>query len=194
MTQTHRVRIKNANQASRESSPWSPPERLGMLAWKIVECSLWRLSPKPCNGWRLLWLRAFGAQITGNPFVDPTATIRIPWQLAIESGAAVGARVEIYNLGYVRLKKFCVLGPGVYLCGGSHDFSVPMLPLTVGDIEVGREAFIGARAILLPGVVVADGAVIGAGAVVTKDMPAFTICAGNPCRPLKPREQISQLG
>jgi putative colanic acid biosynthesis acetyltransferase WcaF len=194
MTQTPRIRLQNPNQADRGSSPWSLPERLGMLAWRIVECTLWRLSPKPFNGWRLFLLSVFGARIEGRPFVHPSATIRIPWQLAIESGAAVGERVEIYNLGHIRLQECCVLGPGVYLCGGSHDFTVPLLPLTVGDIEVGRDAFIGARAILLPGVVIADGAVIGAGAVVTKDMPAWTICAGNPCRPLKPRDQARQAG
>jgi len=194
MTQTPRIRVKNPNQTGRGSSPWSLPERLGMLAWKIVECSLWRLSPKPCNGWRLFLLRAFGAQIEGRPFLHPSVVIRIPWQLAVESGAAVGERVEIYNLGHVRLKECCVLGPAVYLCGGSHDFTVPLLPLTVGDIEVGRDVFIGARAILLPGVVVAEGVVIGAGAVVTKDMPAWTFCAGNPCRALRTRDKSGWPG
>jgi putative colanic acid biosynthesis acetyltransferase WcaF len=188
MNASTRVRFKNPNQTGRGNSPWSRRERLGMLAWKIVERTLWRLSPKPLNQWRLLLLRIFGARIEKYPFLDPSVSIRIPWQLAIEAGAAVGERVEIYNLGFVRLRQCCVLGPGVYLCGGSHDLTSPLLPLTVGDIDVGRDAFIGAKAILLPGVVIADGAVIGAGAVVTKDMPAWTICAGNPCRAVKPRD------
>jgi putative colanic acid biosynthesis acetyltransferase WcaF len=187
MNDSTRIRLKNPNQTRRGSSPWSRRERLAILAWKIVEGSVWRYSPKPLNRWRLLLLRTFGARIQGYPYVDPTASIRIPWQSTIESGAAVGERVEIYNLGHVRLGACCVLGPGAYLCGGSHDLNSPLLPLTVGDIDVGREVFIGAKAILLPGVVIADGAVIGAGAVVTKDMPAWTICAGNPCRAIKPR-------
>jgi len=51
-------------------------------------------------------------------------------------------------------------------------------------IEIGDDVFVGARAIILKGVRIGDGAVIGAGAVVTSDIPALTIAAGNPARPV----------
>jgi len=185
----NRIRIKNPQQAHREASPWSLRERLGMAAWRIVEVLLCRPTPKRCNAWRLFWLKRFGCAISGRPFVHPSATIKIPWQLAIEHGAAIGERAEVYNLGHVSVGAMAVIGPGAYVCGGSHDLSIPLLPLTVGDISIGDDAFVGARAILLPGVTVGEGAVIGAGAVVSRDMPPWTICAGNPCRPIKPRDR-----
>jgi putative colanic acid biosynthesis acetyltransferase WcaF len=53
-------------------------------------------------------------------------------------------------------------------------------------IVVGRHAWVAARAIVHMGVSVGEGCVIGAGSVVTRDMPAWTVCAGNPCRPIRP--------
>lgn len=56
------------------------------------------------------------------------------------------------------------------------------LPISIGDgVWICSEAYVG------PNVRIGDGAVIGARAVVTRDMPADTVCAGNPCRPVKPR-------
>lgn len=65
------------------------------------------------------------------------------------------------------------------LCGGTHDFTTRRLPLVTGTIEIGADAFIGARAIILPGVKVGEGAVVGAGSVVRKDVEPWKIVAGN---------------
>ena len=54
------------------------------------------------------------------------------------------------------------------------------------SIEIGDDVWIGARAVVLPGVVIGDGAVVGAGAVVTRSVPEGTTVAGNPARPLVP--------
>lgn len=106
----------------------------------------------------------------------------------MEDRACLAPYSQVYNLGPVVLKARSTVAQEAYLCGGTHDFSDPTLALVVGEIVVGEDAFIGARAFVLPGVHIGDGAVIGACSVVTKDMPAWTICAGNPCRPIKPRE------
>lgn len=158
-----------------------------MLAWIVVDRLLCRTTPKQLNGWRLFWLRRFGCRITGNPFVHPSSIIKIPWQLTLEDRAAIAPGVEIYNLGHVTLRERCVVSQHTYVCAGTHDLADPQLPLLVGDIEIGREVFIGAKALILPGVRIEEGAVIGAGAVVGRDMPEWTICAGNPCKPIKER-------
>jgi acetyltransferase-like isoleucine patch superfamily enzyme len=56
-----------------------------------------------------------------------------------------------------------------------------------GPIRVGNDVWIGARAIILSGVSIGDGAVIAAGSVVTRDVPPYTIAAGNPARVIRPR-------
>lgn len=182
-----RLRTKNPNQAGRNVSPWSLRERLGMLAWMIVCALFFRPSPKMFNTWRLFLLRVFGAKVSGVPFVHSACIIRIPWHLTIEDGAALAPGAEVYNLGHVTLRKRCVVSQQAYLCAGTHELSDPMLPLLVGDIEIGPEAFLGARAMVMPGVRIGEGAVLGAGGVAGKDLDAWTIYAGNPCKPIRTR-------
>lgn len=183
-----RLRLKNPDQAGRYASPWSRRERLGMGLWLVVQHTLYRCTPKALNGWRVWLLRLFGAKVHGRPFVHPASVVKIPWQLTLHDRAALAPGVEVYNLGHVTLRERCVVSQHTYICGGTHDLADPQLPLVVGDIEIGEEAFVGAKALILPGVHVGKGAVIGAGAVVGKDMPEWMVCAGNPCRPLKKRE------
>ena len=58
-----------------------------------------------------------------------------------------------------------------------------------GNVIIGRDAYIGANAIILPGITIGDGAIIGAGAVVTKDAPPYKILVGIPARVIKEREK-----
>ena len=84
------------------------------------------------------------------------------------------------------------LGPNVQLLAVSHplDRTLRARGLEYGEpIEIGDDVWIGGGAILLPGVSVAEGAVVGAGSVVTRDVPADTIVAGNPARPVRARAQ-----
>ncbi|HEX9641864.1 MAG TPA: DapH/DapD/GlmU-related protein [Candidatus Krumholzibacteria bacterium] len=120
--------------------------------------------------------------------MSPSAKIKMPWHLTLEHRACLGERVEVYNLAPVALRERCVVAQHTYLCGGTHSLNdLELLPVLVGEIEIGADAFVGARALILPGVKIGPGAVIGAGAVVSRDAPAWMVCAGNPCRPVKPR-------
>ena len=62
-----------------------------------------------------------------------------------------------------------------------------MLPLVTAKITIGADAFVGARAFVLPGVTIGARSVIGAGSVVTRDVPENVMAAGNPCKVLRPR-------
>lgn len=85
-------------------------------------------------------------------------------------------------------------GPEVMLIGGNHKTDIPGLLINQihsGDkldvITVEDDVWIGARAVLLSGVTIREGSIVGAGSVVTKNTPYYYICAGNPCKPIKPR-------
>ena len=56
-------------------------------------------------------------------------------------------------------------------------------------VEIGRDVWIGGGAIILPGVRIGDRAVIGAGSIVTRDVPPDVFAAGNPCRVIRPVQQ-----
>jgi putative colanic acid biosynthesis acetyltransferase WcaF len=180
-------RLARLDQADPYSSPWSVRHRLRVLVWEIVRITLFRPTPKPFSRWRVLLLRMFGCRIRGRPFVSASAAIKMPWNLTLEHRACLGPGSEVYNLAPVVLREGATVAQQAYLCGGTHDFADPALPLVVGPIEIGAEAFIGARAFVLPGIAIGERAVVGAGAVVTRDVPAGMVVAGNPARVLGPR-------
>ncbi|HVF70547.1 MAG TPA: DapH/DapD/GlmU-related protein [Chthoniobacterales bacterium] len=174
-------------QASQFSSPWSFSHRLKHILWEfcwLVFC-IW--TPKPANPWRLLWLRLFGAKIHGTPFVHQRARVANPANLILHDRACLGDRANAYALGEIEIGAGATVAQEVYLSTGSHDFSSPALPLVTAKITIGADAFIGARAFILPGVEIGARSVVGACSVVTRDVPPDVFAAGNPCKILRPK-------
>jgi putative colanic acid biosynthesis acetyltransferase WcaF len=178
--------MKLYQQKSIYDSPWTFRQKVGMFLWDYAWVLLCRWTPKPMNGWRLFWLRLFGATLHGKPFVHQRARIQIPWNLTMHDRACIGDRANIYSLGPVELGVDCTVAQESYLCTGSHDFEKTMFLMTA-KITVGARAFLGARTFVMPGVTIGDDGIIGACSVVTRDTPAGMICVGNPCRPVRPR-------
>jgi putative colanic acid biosynthesis acetyltransferase WcaF len=171
-------------QSSRYASPWSRRYRLRQLLWEYAWPLLCAWTPKPCNPWRLLVLRCFGATLHGRPFVHQRARIDHPWNLTLHQKACLGDRAHAYCLGKVEIGSSACVAQEAYLCTGTHDLQNPHWPLQTAPIHIGAYAFIGARAFLLPGVRVGERAIVGACAVVTRNVPAATTVVGNPARPL----------
>lgn len=63
----------------------------------------------------------------------------------------------------------------------------------IGFVNIENDVWIGANVVILPNVTVGEGCIVGAGSVITKPLPPYTICVGNPCRPIKIRFNIGQL-
>ncbi len=164
------------------STPWSLPQRfasgLFALTW-TVGC---RWTPKPLNPWRLVVLRLFGAKIHGTPFVHQRARIAMPWNVELHDAACVGDRTNLYALDRIALQRGALVAQEAYLCTGTHDLADAEWPLLTAPIVVGERAFVGARAFVLPGVMIGDHAVVGAMSVVTHNVPAHTCVRGNPAR------------
>lgn len=174
-------------QRDRYHSPWTLSARVKMLLWRVFQAMLFRPSPKALYRWRNFLLQIFGASLYGKPFVSQSAKIRIPWHLTMHDRACIGEHAEIYNLGRITLHERCTVAQHTYLCAGSHDFEIRTLPLVTKGITVQAEAFIGARALILPGVTIGEGCLIGAGSVVTKDTECWNVYAGNPARRIRSR-------
>jgi putative colanic acid biosynthesis acetyltransferase WcaF len=179
--------VVNPRQTSAYESPWSAGDRARRMLWEICWALFCAWTPKPANAWRLFWLRAFGAKMHGTPFVHQRARIAIPWHLTMHDRACLGDRANAYTLGEIEIGARATVAQEVYLSTGSHDFSAPGIPLVTGKITIGEEAFVGARAFIMPGITVGARSVVGACSVLTKDVPEDVFAAGNPCRVLRPR-------
>ena len=180
--------VVNPTQGSAFASPWSGRERLLRVLWELCWALLCAWTPKPANAWRLFWLRLFGAKTHGTPFVHQRARIAIPWNLTLHDRACLGDRANAYSLGEIEIGARATVAQEVYLSTGSHDFSTLRIPLITGKITIAEDVFVGARAFIMPGVTIGARSVIGACSVVTKDIPADAIAAGNPCRVKGTRE------
>jgi putative colanic acid biosynthesis acetyltransferase WcaF len=101
--------------------------------------------------------------------------------------SVIGHSVEIYNLAPVRIGSNSVVSQRAYLCTATHDHTKRDFPLCSRPITIGASAWVAAAAFVGPGINVGEGAVVGACSVVTKDVPPWTVCAGNPCRVVKAR-------
>jgi putative colanic acid biosynthesis acetyltransferase WcaF len=159
--------------------------KLARVAWAIVYLVLFRFSPRPCHEWRSLLLRCFGARIDRKCHIYGGAKIWAPWNLICHSSACIADQAEIYNPARVVLEEGATISQGVFLCTASHDYVDPSFPIIEAPIRVGARAWVAARAIVLMGVQIGERSVIGAGSVVTSDVPPHSVCAGNPARIVK---------
>ncbi|MDB0030071.1 putative colanic acid biosynthesis acetyltransferase [Opitutales bacterium] len=132
-------------------------------------------------------LKIFGANLSGMPFIHNTARIQVPWNLTMKHRACLGERANAYSLGKIKILEGATIAQEAYLCTGTHDFNNPSLQLITKPITVGKNSFIGARAMILPGVSIGDQAIIGAMSVVSKDVPDHQIVVGNPAKKIGER-------
>lgn len=163
-------------------SPWSVRRRIAILLWEYVWAILCLWTPKPFNPWRLFVLKLFGVKIKGTPFVHQRARIQIPWNLTLHHRACLGDRANVYTLGEVEIHEAATVAQEAYLCTGTHDIRHPSFRLLTSKITIGKNAFVGARAFIMPGVTIGENAVIGACAVVMKDVRTDGIAVGNPAK------------
>ena len=177
--------FRKYEQKNRNDSPWSIRERVGMVAWDFCWALFCTWTPKPFNAWRVTWLKVFGARIYGRPFVHQRARIAVPWNIILHDGSCIGDRVNLYSLAEIEVGASAVVAQEAYLCTGTHDFNKKNFSLITSKIFVGEEAFIGARAFILPGVTIGRRTVVGACAVVTRSVPDRITVVGNPAGPRK---------
>lgn len=163
--------------------------------------------PKPMN---IKWLGRgsavfFPRKVTGARFVsigDNSIIVGGSWIAAyakygeytyspkvhIGSGVRIGYNVMITAIDRVTIGDGCLLSGDVFISDHSHghDFekgSPVLQPLVPGGaVVIGKNCFIGIRAVIMPGVTLGDGCVVGANTVVTKSFPAGAVIAGTPAR------------
>ena len=142
------------------------------------------------------------AKFGSRAYIDSTTTITSGREIEIEADVYIGPGGYIAGDGGLKIGQGVMVGPQVYIQTSTHNFEsedLMALPydhrIIRGPIVLEAYVWVGGRVTILPGVRIGRGAVIGAGSVVTRDVDAFAIVAGNPARVIRHRdtEQFERL-
>jgi putative colanic acid biosynthesis acetyltransferase WcaF len=160
------------------------------VLWFFVGQPLLRSWLVPFSRVKVIVLRTFGAVIGRGVRIKPGIRVKFPWRLTVGDHCWLGEDLWIDNLAEVRIGDHCCLSQGVYLCTGSHDWSRDTFDLITGPITVHDHAWIGAKAVVAPGLTIGEGAVLGLGSVATQSLDAWTIYLGSPAQPVRQRPRV----
>jgi len=137
------------------------------------------------HGWREL-----GAQIAAPVALGARVWIRHPQRVTIGEGTKLAGKVHIDAWAEVTIGRNVLMNDDVMLLTAQHHLDSPTFEGTNGPIHIGDYAWLPIRIIVLPGVSIGEAAVIGSGSVVTRDVPEYTVVAGNPACFIKERPRI----
>ena len=130
----------------------------------------------------------FGAKIGKGVNIKPSVNIKYPWLLEVGDYVWIGEKVWIDNLAKVTIGNNVCLSQGAMLLTGNHDFTRKSFDLKIGEIVLEDGVWIGARAVVCPGVTCYSHSVLSVCSIANYDMETFSIYKGNPAIKVKPRE------
>ncbi len=166
---------------SKYSNEWyKPGSIIKRVLWYITNIIFFKSSiPYPYKIKTAL-LRIFGAKVGNSVIIKPNVNIKYPWFLKIGNNVWIGEGVWIDNLTMVEIGNNVCVSQGAYLLTGNHDFKKETFDLIVRPITIEDGCWVGAKAIVCPGVKMKSHSVLTVGSVLTKDTEPFGIYQGNP--------------
>ena len=138
---------------------------------------------------RLLALRLLGADIGEDVFIGARVWVRHPKNLTIGDGTSFHGTVCIDSCEHVRFGRQVLVNDDATFLTGEHDVNSSTFATTGEPLTVGDYAWLTQKIIVLPGANIGEGAVVGAGSVVTRPVEPYTVVAGNPARKIASRER-----
>ncbi len=134
-------------------------------------------------------------QLDGFCYLYPGARLSHAYGIAAGRNLMINAGAFVYGRGGLRIGDWVMIGPGAVIVTSQHRFDDPRVPMMFlghaeAPVTIGSDVWIGANAVVLPGVRIADGCVVSAGAVVTHDTEPWSIVGGAPARRIGERPRL----
>jgi putative colanic acid biosynthesis acetyltransferase WcaF len=158
------------------------------MLWLFTNALFLQTSSNPSSKLKVLLLRLFGARIGHGVVLKPAINVKYPWNLEIGDHSWIGEAVWLDSLAPITIGSNVCVSQGVFLCTGNHDWGDPSFGLIIQPIKIEDGAWVGARAMILPGVTVGFHSIVSAGAVISKNTDPYLIYSGNPAVAVSHRE------
>lgn len=170
------------------NSGYKPGSALKRGCWYLVNSLFFKSYVFPFYSLKRFLLKSFGARIGAGLIIKPGVNIKYPWFLSIGDHVWIGEAVWIDNLAQVNIGNNVCLSQGAFLLTGNHNYSLSSFDLITHPINLEDGVWIGAKAIVCPGVTCGSHAVLAVGSVATQNLESFGIYQGNPAQKLKDRK------
>ena len=169
------------------NSWYKPGGTFKRFIWYCKNAVLLKSSFPWPNGLKIFALRFFGAKIGKGVLIKPCVNIKYPWFLEIGDNVWIGEEVWIDNLGKVKIGSNVCLSQGAMLLCGNHNYKKETFDLIVSDITLEDGVWVGAKAVVCPGVTMKSHSILSVNSVLTKDAEEYGIYQGNPAELVKKR-------
>ncbi len=185
MQQNHE--LKKTDLSSYSNDWYYPGNFIKRIIWYIIAEILVN-SMIPGSKWRVILLRLFGAKIGKNITIKPYVKIKYPWKLSIGDNVWIGEYVWIDNLAEVKIgNNVCISQDAMLLCG-NHNYKKTSFDLIVRGITIEDGAWVGAKSVVCPGVIIKSHTVITVGSIVIQSTEPYSIYQGNPAVKIRDRK------
>ena len=163
---------------------------LKILLWYFTSMFFFRSGLIPFSSILVAILRLYGAKIGKDVRIKPYVHIYYPWKLTMDDHSWL-AECRIENLAPVTIGKNVCVSQKAMLLTGNHDYKTPDFDLITKPIVLEDGVWIGANAVVCPGITAKSHAVLTVGSIATRDLEAYSIYQGNPAVKVKDRVIIS---
>ncbi|TRX40118.1 LbetaH domain-containing protein [Flavobacterium restrictum] len=162
-------------------------DKLYRLLWRIASLFLFKPFSLPFfNAWRIFLLRCFGAKLGDNCNVYSSTYIPSPKNLIMGVHSTLGPEVKLH-FGKTIIGSKVTVSQRTYLCSATHDTASINTPLLTGVITINDFVWIASEAFIMTNITIGEGAIVGARAVVFKNVDSWSIVGGNPAKFIKSR-------
>lgn len=161
--------------------------RISTVWMEFVVMVLHCIGHIPLHHVRRFFYRISGMQIGEGTSIHTGLRLYDPRRIEIGKDTIIGEDAILDGRGKIVIGNHVAFATGVMVYNSQHDIRDPQFAAVTKVVHIDDYVFIGPRAIILPGVHIGKGAVVGAGAVVTKDVPAGVVVGGVPAVPIGDR-------
>jgi putative colanic acid biosynthesis acetyltransferase WcaF len=171
------------------NNAWYKPGGSGLkrVLWYLTNATFFK-SAFPFYGFKRFLLRLFGAKVGKNVVIKPYVSIKYPWRLEIGNDVWIGEQVWIDNLEMIVIKDNACISQGAMLLCGNHNYKKAAFDLMVSKITLEEGAWVGARAVVCPGVILHSHALLTVGSIAISNLEPYSIYQGNPAVKVRDRQ------